>query len=174
MLAIMLILVPLTNTNYSVPNELEQKVLYEIGTNSNYTLESLTDISSSYRAKHVTFYNRTNGIDIAYFDDYLNVWKIEENLDGEWTTNIYSSQKSVADPYEFVVTSFGIFNVQQTTVVASANCSSNQMQYNFEVLNLSNSSNNPLQFGICGVGAPNRRRVFHHQYTSEWGCYCFK
>ena len=50
--AIILMLVPLSFTNVSSPNELEQEVMYEIGTNSNYTLEALTDISSSYRAKH--------------------------------------------------------------------------------------------------------------------------
>ena len=151
--AIILMLVPLSFTNVSSPNELEQRVVYEIGTNSNYTLEALTDISSSYRAKHVTFHNHTNGIDIAYFDDLLNVWKVEQNIGGEWTSNIYASQKSTANHFEFVVTSFGIFNVQQTTVLASANCSgSYQMEYSFEVYNLSNNSGSPLEFAICGIG----------------------
>ena len=153
--AIILILLPISNIAPSSTNELEQKVLYEIGTNSNYSLETLTDISASHRAKHVTLHNHTNGIDITYFDDYLNVWRVEQNLDGVWTSNVYASQKSTADPFEFVTTSFGIFNVQQTTVLASANCSGNQLEYNFEVFNLSNSSSNPLQFGICGVGTSN-------------------
>ena len=83
----------------------------------------------------------------------LNVWKVEQNIGGEWTSNIYASQKSTANPFEFVVTSFGIFNVQQTTVLASANCSgSYQMEYSFEVYNLSNNSGSPLEFAICGIG----------------------
>ena len=73
--------------------------MYDVGTNSNYTLETLTDISSSYRGKHVTFHNHTNGIIIAYFDDLLNVWKVEQNLDGEWTSDVYASVKSTPDPF---------------------------------------------------------------------------
>jgi len=108
---------------------------YLVGGSSNYTLESLTAITDENRAQFVTFHNRSDGLDIVYYDVYLNVWHVSENYDGVWSDTIFSPRQNngVLEPYEYVSTSFGIFQVRQTSLVSSSNCSTNQMEYHFEI-----------------------------------------
>ena len=153
---ILLLLTPFSQLNNSIENEeLKEKIVYNIGSNPNYTLESITSITTENRANYVTFQNYTNGLDLVYYDSFYNVWHISENLDGVWTDTIRAPHGSMVRPYEYVSTSFGIFHVRHQEPLSSNNCSNNQMEYNFEVYNMSNNSNNPLEFGICGIAAPS-------------------
>ncbi len=154
-ITLILILVPLTNIDYAVPNnELEQNVRYEIGTASNYTIETITPFSDTDRAQYVTFSNRTDGLDVVHYDSYLKIWHIRENTDGVWANTILPSQwsdSSRVHAFEYLSTNFGIFNVDIPNSKVAGNCPANQVIYNISVNNLSNS-NLHTQFDFCAPG----------------------
>ena len=154
-ITLILILVPLTNIEYNVPNKLEQNVEYEIGAASNYTIETITPFSDADRAQYLTFSNRTNGLDIVHYDSYLKVWHIRENTNGAWVNTVLPSQwpstPSRVHAFEYLSTHFGIFNVDIPNSKVAGNCPANQVIYNISVNNLSNS-NLHTQFDFCAPG----------------------
>ena len=153
LLALLVVVVPFTTFDYVLDNQLEQNAHKDIGVASNYTMESLTQASNTDRAQYMTFNNRTDGIDIVHYDPYQNVWHVRENIDGLWTnTALASAGGNNPLPFEYVSTSFGIFNVLAPQTKTVGNCPSNQANYNFTVSNLSNNSNLHLQFDFCAPG----------------------